>query len=65
MAIVKKTAIQLSLDEHETLIYAQQIWQEIKERLEDEEVLTDEVERYFDDMDNGLENILGIIDNGL
>ena len=65
MEIVKKTVIELSLKEHETLICAQQIWKEIKEKLEDEEVLTDEVERYFDDMDNGLENILGIIDNGL
>ena len=65
MEIIKITKIKLSAKERETLISAQKIWNEIREKIEDELITSDEIEEYFNNMNDGLDNILNIINDGI
>lgn len=65
MKVVKKVAIELTNDEYETLIKAQIIWKEMANNLDEESLLTDTIEKIFDDMDNGMEEILNIVNDGI
>lgn len=65
MEIIKITKIKLSAKERETLISAQKIWNEIRETIEDELITSDEIEEYFNNMNDGLDNILNIINEGI
>ena len=65
MEIIKITKIKLSTKEREVLISAQKIWNEIRENIENELITSDEIEEYFDNMNDGLNNILNIINDGI
>lgn len=65
MEIIKITKIKLSTKEREVLITAQKMWNEIREKIEDELITSDEIEEYFNNMNEGLNNILNIINDGI
>ena len=65
MEIIKITKIKLSTKEREVLISAQKKWNEIRENIENELITSDEIEEYFDNMNDGLNNILNIINDGI
>lgn len=65
MEIIKITKIKLSTKEREVLISAQKMWNEIREKIEDELITNDEIEEYFNNMNDGLDNILNIINDGI
>lgn len=65
MEIIKITKIKLSAKEREALISAQKMWNEIREKIEDELITSDEIEEYFNNMNEGLNNILNIINDGI
>lgn len=39
------------------------MWNEIREKIEDELITSDEIEEYFNNMNDGLDNILNIIND--
>lgn len=55
----------MSTKEREVLISAQKMWNEIREKIEDELITNDEIEEYFNNMNGGLDNILNIINDGI
>nr|DAF54818.1 MAG TPA: hypothetical protein [Siphoviridae sp. ctqPo10] len=65
MEIIKITKIKLSTKERDVLISAQKMWNEIREKIEDELITSDEIEEYFNNMNEGLNNILNIINDGI
>lgn len=65
MEIIKITKIKLSTKEREVLISAKKMWNEIREKIEDELITSDEIEEYFNNMNDGLDNILNIINDGI
>lgn len=65
MEIIKITKIKLSAKEREVLISAQKMWNEIREKIRDELITSDEIEEYFNNMNDGLDNILNIINDGI
>ena len=65
MEIIKITKLKLSTKERDVLISAQKMWNEIREKIEDELITSDEIEEYFNNMNEGLNNILNIINDGI